>query len=176
MKTVIGLCGPAGVGKDTAADYLVKNHGFRRISFAAPIYDMLTALGFPPPATREEKEAIHPMWGFSWRHAAQTLGTEWGRSLDQDIWLKLLVRRIKDSHTSKFVISDVRFENEARTIRDNGGRILHLHGRASDLGSRAKHASEVLVNFKDGEDWEIDNKGSIEDLHAELHYYLHHVL
>lgn len=176
MKAVIGICGPAGVGKDTVADYLCKVHGFRRVSFAAPIYDMLTALGFPAPATREEKEAIHPMWGFSWRHAAQTLGTEWGRSLDKDIWLKLLVRRIKDSAHCKFVISDVRFENEAHTIRDNGGTLLHLSGRAADLGERANHASEVPVAVEEAYDWQVDNSGSMEDLYAEIDYFVRHKL
>lgn len=172
MKTVLGFCGPAGSGKDTAANYLVEYHGFVRISFAQPIYDMLDAMGFPAPATREEKEAINPRWGLSWRHAAQTLGTEWGRKLDQDIWLRILVHRIKDSKHDKFVISDVRFENEAHTIRDNGGRILHLTGRAADLGARANHASEALVKFKADEDWKIDNSQGIEDMHAQLSYFL----
>lgn len=172
MKTVIGICGPAGVGKDTAANYLCERHGFRRISFAAPIYDMLAAMGFPAPATREEKEAVHPAWGFSWRHAAQTLGTEWGRSLDRDIWLKLLVRRIKEDAWDKFVISDVRFENEAHTIRDNGGTLLHMSGRAADLGERASHASEVPIVFSPDHDFPIDNSYGVDILYAQLDVYV----
>ncbi len=172
MKTVIGICGPAGVGKDTAANYLCERHGFRRISFATPIYDMLAAMGFPAPATREEKEAVHPAWGFSWRHAAQTLGTEWGRSLDRDIWLRLLVRRIKEDAWDKFVISDVRFENEAHTIRDNGGTLLHMSGRAADLGERASHASEVPVVFSPDHDFPIDNSYGVDILYAQLDVYV----
>jgi hypothetical protein len=34
---IIGLCGPAGSGKDTAADFLVKNHGFVKVAFADPL-------------------------------------------------------------------------------------------------------------------------------------------
>ncbi len=34
---IIGLCGPAGSGKDTAADFLVKNHGFAKVAFADPL-------------------------------------------------------------------------------------------------------------------------------------------
>ena len=36
---IIGLVGFIGSGKDTAADYLVNFHGFRRDSFAATLKD-----------------------------------------------------------------------------------------------------------------------------------------
>jgi hypothetical protein len=34
---VVGLCGVAGSGKDTVADFLVKNHGFVKVAFADPL-------------------------------------------------------------------------------------------------------------------------------------------
>ena len=34
---IIGICGPAGSGKDTAGEYLVKNHGFVRVALADPL-------------------------------------------------------------------------------------------------------------------------------------------
>jgi len=34
---IIGLCGVAGSGKDTVADFLVKNHGFVKVAFADPL-------------------------------------------------------------------------------------------------------------------------------------------
>ena len=36
---IIGFVGLIGSGKDTAADYLVNNRGFKRDSFAAPLKD-----------------------------------------------------------------------------------------------------------------------------------------
>lgn len=34
---IIGICGQAGAGKDTVADFLVENHGFVKIALADPI-------------------------------------------------------------------------------------------------------------------------------------------
>jgi dephospho-CoA kinase len=38
---IIGICGLIGAGKDTAADYLVNFHEFRRDSFAATLKERL---------------------------------------------------------------------------------------------------------------------------------------
>ena len=34
---IIGVCGQAGAGKDTIADFLVKDHKFVKLSFADPL-------------------------------------------------------------------------------------------------------------------------------------------
>lgn len=41
---IIGFCGLKGAGKDTAADYLVKNYDFEKVSFAAPMKRAVAAL------------------------------------------------------------------------------------------------------------------------------------
>ena len=41
---IIGICGFIGSGKDTAADYLVNSHGFRRESFANSLKDAVAAV------------------------------------------------------------------------------------------------------------------------------------
>jgi len=44
MTNILGLSGYAQSGKDTIADYLVKNYGYTKISFADPIRKALYAL------------------------------------------------------------------------------------------------------------------------------------
>ena len=151
---IIGISGKAGSGKDTVADYLVQSYGFTKVSFASTLKNMLSAAGFPEPSNRDDKEKLIDGFDFSWRHAAQTLGTEWGRvCLDDDIWVKLTMRNLEPHRN--YVFSDVRFPNEADAIR-NIGHIIHLSGRMVDLGNASQHTSEVPLEVK-AEDAVIEN-------------------
>jgi hypothetical protein len=174
-----GMTGKAGAGKDTLADYLVREHGFTKLSFAGPLKAMLAAAGMPEPASRELKEMPVPGFDFTWREAAQKLGTEWGRALDAEIWTKVVEQRIAREAAlyslpgtgPRFVLSDVRFENEAAMIRRLGGKVLHVTGRAADLGANAGHASEAGIAVVEG-DIEIDNSGFLDAAVLQLHYGL----
>ena len=163
---LVGLTGRAGSGKDTVADWFVKHHKFKKMSFAQPIKVALSALDMPEPADRERKEQPIPGFSFTWREAAQKLGTEWGRSLDENLWVKLVQKRLHIA-MSNVVISDVRFENEAAMIREMGGTILHIQGRQASLGENAIHVSEAGIELHI-EDIVVDNRGSIEELYEQL--------
>lgn len=158
---LVGITGPAGVGKDTLAGFL----GYPTDSFASTLKIMLAAAGLPEPATREEKEAVVPGLGFSWRQAAQHLGTAWGRMLNQDLWVLLLLQRAKASGFDIITVTDVRFENEASLIRQCGV-LCHLKGRETTVsGEAARHVSEVGILQESG-DYCILNSGNLADLKA----------
>lgn len=159
---IVGICGKGGSGKDTVADVLV-GYGARKLSFAGPLKAMLATIGIHEPATREEKEAINPLWGFSYRQAAQTLGTEWGRSLRPDLWVWITAKAL-EHQAEHIVFSDVRFENEADVIRKAGGVIWHIKGRQSTVAADlSNHASEKGIALKNG-DTVYYNTGSLQDL------------
>jgi len=158
---LMGITGKAGAGKDTIADYLVREHGFTKLSFAGPLKAMLAAAGMPEPANRADKELPVPGFDFTWREAAQTLGTQWGRSLDPDIWVKVMERKLAQWPEARVVFSDVRFENEAAVIRRLGGKVLHVIGRHAELGENAGHASEAGIAFLNCVDYYIDNSGDL---------------
>jgi hypothetical protein len=57
-------------------------------------------------------------------------------------------------------------------IRGLGGRILHLAGRAADLGKNAGHASEAGVTCLPSCDGIIDNSGKFEFTTQQVISYL----
>lgn len=173
---IFGAAGPAGAGKDTVADYLVKHHGFTKMAFADPLRSMMAAGGFPEPVDRALKEALVEGFDFTWRDGIQKLGTQWGRELDPDIWVKLIEKRILYLQSvqqyvggvAKIVLSDVRFENEANMLRALGGCVLHCGGRRVNLGVHALHISEAGCWFYPDDDELIDNSSSLQELYRQL--------
>ena len=138
---LIGVAGVAGSGKNTVADYLTEHYGYEQVSFAAILKKMLAVAGCPEPSNRDLKEANIEGFNFSWRHMAQTLGSEWGRDcLHPDIWVLLTMRGLRPD--GKYVVSDCRFQNEADAIINAGGSMVHLYGRSVELGNLANHVSE----------------------------------
>lgn len=149
---IVGFAGKAGSGKSTLSKYLAENHHFIELSFAGPLKAMMAQVGLPEPKDRAAKEQPVEGFNFTWREAAQRLGTEWGRSLDPDIWVKIMENVIhRFSDDVRIVFADVRFDNEAEMIRRLGGKVLHVTGRAADLGANAGHSSEAGVTWADGD-------------------------
>lgn len=150
-RHIIGLAGVAGSGKDTVADYLVRQHGYTKIAFADPLRAMTAALlpylGIQGDTThllqhdRAFKEADLPLIHRSPRHLLQTLGTEWGRNLVRpDMWLRIAEHRVMLT-SGPVVITDVRFANEATLVRRMGGRMWCLS--RCGAGIPGNHSSEM---------------------------------
>ena len=85
MPLLIGLTGRARVGKDTAASFLANDYLLKRYAFAQPIKDAAEAMGFARSVYDNDdmKERVIQGLGVSYRRILQTLGTEWGRSLNR---------------------------------------------------------------------------------------------
>lgn len=180
---IIGLAGNAGTGKDTAAEYLQDWHGFHRFAFADPMRAMLDGLldccGIDHAWLYERslKEEVIPELGCSYRHLAQTLGTEWARELiHPEFWVRTaaVALGLHDLPCSspvhdRIVISDVRFPNEAEWITRMGGVVIRLHRPTPGV---RPHISEALLS--DIEPWAcIDNSGTLEQLEQQLAGHVH---
>lgn len=161
-KLLVGIAGAAGVGKDTVANILKKHFQFNQDAFAAPIKSMLKSIGIDEPIDRIGKERILPGWDFSYRKAAQTLGTEWGRTLQSDLWLQIAKNKIPNH--ARLCFSDVRFENEADLIRAHKGVIFHVEGRGTSASKEnASHISESGI-LRHPSDFVIDNSTTHKQL------------
>lgn len=154
--TLIGLTGLAGTGKDSAALYLCREYGFVQAAFADPLRSMVlqfleeAGLDHAWLTERRCKERLITGLGVSARALMQVLGTEVGRALHPDLWVRHLALRLgldgQPGSTpvhDRIVLSDVRFGNESAWLRARGGRLVRLH-RDTAAGVRP-HASELQV-------------------------------
>jgi hypothetical protein len=135
---IIGICGFIGSGKDTAADYLVNFHEFKRESFASTLKDavasvfgwdreMLEGRTGQSRLWREETDLwwsnrlgmpITPRW------VLQNWGTNVLRAhFHDDIWIASLENKLRTSKDN-IVISDCRFPNEISGLKSQGGKIV----------------------------------------------------
>lgn len=104
------------------------------------------------------------------RIALQTLGTEWGRRLHDDIWAKAALNKIMASDMRCWCISDLRFVNELDAVKAVGGYVVRLMRgeRKSSHASEAELDSIPLTHF----DKVIENHGTLEELYSTLRDYV----
>lgn len=168
---LIGLCGPAGCGKTTIAEWLRDHRGYRIVSFADPLYDAVSIItGVPVDRLKDRavKENDLPGIGRSPRYLLQTLGTEWGRSMvSDDIWVQAAMARVRGGED--VVIPDVRFDNEAQAIVDRGGSVFYVvrPGWRCLEPAQAAHASERGVAIDKIASF-VDNSGTVDQAVANL--------
>lgn len=81
------------------------------------------------------------------RHVLQTLGTEWGRAIDSDLWVNLALRRAREllvGGAPLVVVTDGRFRNELLAVRATGGATVRLVTQGAGLtGEVSQHSSET---------------------------------
>ena len=200
---IIGICGFIGSGKDTAANYLVGWHGFRRDSFAGALKDAVaTVFGWDrelleglTPEARAWREQIDPWWAerlnmphLTPRWVLQYWGTEVCRQgFHDDIWIAALENRLRQ-RTGHTVISDVRFPNEIKAIKEQGGKIVWIRRgpdpewcstlvemrQNSTLGICTDYMRQFNVHASEwawvGTEFDavVDNNGSVEQLYESL--------
>ena len=165
---LIGLTGRARSGKSTAAEHLVGTYLLEHYAFADPLRDGLMAIFNLDPTDFEGDRKEQPLaWlDRSPRQLMQSMGTEWARNtVHPDVWVKLAEQNL-DYMTKAlgavlgFVISDVRFENEADLIRRRGGTVIHIF--RPDAPAVNPHASEAgVAAHKD--DLTLTNYGTVEE-------------
>lgn len=172
---IIGISGVARSGKDTLANGFVEI--FNELGIKAKRYALADelkrevkpfvkkALGIDVfNLTDEEKAVVRPFLVF-W-------GTHIRRKNNDNCWIEALEKQLKSDTLN--IISDIRYENEADWVKNNGGILIHI-SRIGDFGniiqapneeeryndpilSRKSDASFVWQTFGD------DNKQPLTDI------------
>lgn len=145
---IIGLSGYAQSGKDTVADVLVKEYEFERITFADPIRKILYAID--PKINGNSLVELVDDYGWDIakknpevREMLQHLGYSARVHIYQDIWIMAAFSKMRED--ANYVITDVRFQNEAEVIQNHGGNIWRVQRPGVEAVNA--HVSE----------WEMDN-------------------
>ena len=202
---IIGLLGFKGSGKGTVGEILIKR-GFHQLSFASPVKD-ITSVMFNWPRNLLEgnteesrifREKPDEFWSkqfgeeFSPRKALQLIGTEVGRNVfHTDFWIIKMRQQLQDN-TKNYVITDVRFPNELKMLRELGAIFICVQRGLSphwyDIAAKANrgdvsaekfmkeriqvHESEWRWIQKDEFDYVIENNNTVEDLERQTIYCL----
>jgi len=182
----IGLFGYAGSGKDTVAEYLVKNYQYTRIAFADPLKEMALSIdpivwtgeiiGTPEVPRDDDAE------GYRLSALVQTEGWETakrsypevrrflrslGRTMrdrDPDYWLDIARGKFAsaDSLNMPVVVTDVRHENEYLSLRDDW-RFTMVRIDRPGTDTEADPESGTLIKSVTP-DWIIRNDTTIDFL------------
>lgn len=174
-RMVIGLTGKARAGKDTVGEYLVKHHGFVRVSFADKVREAALALNPMIGILFNTGTRLHDIVkDLGWekakenpnvRQLLQRLGTEVGRNLfGENCWVEAVDRDLQKHQPKRIVFTDVRFDNEAEYVRELGGEVWNVS--RPDAAPVSDHASEQGLS-KSVDDIVV-NQHSLADLYEQV--------
>lgn len=162
---IIGLSGYAQSGKDTVASILTANYGYKRVAFADPIRKLLYELN-PHLSKHHSLQEFVDEYGWDIakktsevRSLLQNLGVAARKVISEDVWVDAAFNQM--SKPGNYVITDVRFENEANKVKEFGGEVWRIKrpGIEAVNGHISEHA---LDGYK--ADKILSNGGSLEEL------------
>lgn len=191
MGILIALSGYKGSGKDTAADYLVREHGYVRCSFADALkelvarqYDIpleymhepgkkeLPLQQYPVIAGDPFSERIHQILsaelvsGYWTPRALCILEGSIKRSVHSNYWVRTVVNQILSDPERNYVISDLRYKTEVDTLKLFLPNAVYTRVCRWDSVSTNDPSERNLDDYKF--DIYLDNRDTVDSLYASL--------
>jgi hypothetical protein len=172
LKLLVGIVGRKQAGKDTTADILAarfKSIGYPpiRASFADSLKEEIAAATGGNVETINRNKHLPEV-----RKLLQWWGTDLRREqYGKTYWTDKFLQMYTDLTGPAFVyVADVRFQNEALTIRRAGGLLVRIFRQEADKVEDT-HASEVELG-KIVWDLSVNNDSTIQNLEWELIRYV----
>ena len=164
---IIGLSGYAQSGKDTVASILVSQYGFTRVAFADKIRELLYEMN---PMVKDGFTLQGVVDAYGWdkaklyfpevRRLLQDLGVGARKLFGENFWVHQAMNSMANAYPN-VVVTDVRFINEADTLKTNSGQLWRV--KRPGIEAVNNHVSEHdLDGYK--VDQILHNGGTIEEL------------
>lgn len=157
---IIGISGYAGSGKDTLANCF-EQYGYKRIAFADKVKELAVRLNPELQKRIDNAEELEDIKRTDpdVRRWLQEVGVTAREVLGDDVWVRAALDGLGDG---KYVISDVRFKNEAEMLRQRGACLIRIN--RPGVGPANNHISEV--DLQDYRHWHrvINNDRDIASL------------
>jgi dephospho-CoA kinase len=171
MRLLIGITGQMGSGKTTAAKYLVEKYCFRRKQISGKMREIAQELGLKP--TRKFLQGIGKFM----------------REIDDDVWIRYLVKKINEITSKSIVIDDIRRKNEVDYLKPLGFKFIRIESSSSERKERIASRDSQKISKEDWKKWSnhlteiqvaeldvdyiLENNGTIQSLMKKLDELIH---
>lgn len=169
---MIGLLGTKGVGKTTIARHIEDVYGYKKMSFASPLKNAVKEIFLfsDDQLYTHKKDIIDFRWNITPRSCLQYIGTDLMRDSSivkgQNFWINRLEFELSPN-TLKYVIDDVRFQNEVDYIHKKGGFVIKIDRNLCENPQfEDTHKSEIETNCIKNYNYIIRNNSTIQDAYA----------
>lgn len=192
LPRCIAMSGWKQSGKDTVADFLVREYGYRKASFASALKDMVSATykipreymdssthkemplhNYPAISTDAFSIQIHEMLkselssGFWTPRAVLILEGSIKRAVNSNFWVRSVASEILSAPSNiNYVISDMRYKSEADTLRILLPSLITMRLDRFDSIDTQDPSERDLDDYKF--DIQLGNRGTVTDLQTTL--------
>lgn len=157
MPIKIAFGGKMRVGKDTAVKYCKSQvDSYDHFSFAEPVYEIMK-FAQKTAGLKYNKD----------RKFLQYIGTDWGRAIDENIWINVLLEKGNKSTKNYIFVSDIRFENEFEALKQDGWICVKIVKKTKLVDS---HISENNLDTIEDYKWDyiVTNNSNINNFYNKI--------
>jgi hypothetical protein len=165
---IIAFSGYGGSGKDTAAEIIKAIDSDCEIKkFAGKLKQVATIItGIKDFEDKKDLFVVNltgKLMQISKRDYLQLLGTDCIRTIFPDAWVDALFLDYQGYNLSRWLITDLRFDNEYNRVKELGGYVVRINrGKPAN-----DHSSEILLDNHEF-DYNIENNGTLQEFYKNV--------
>lgn len=138
-------------GKDTACDYLVSKYGGKKLTIAAPLYQIANYIQMTLGKTVKKDPVL-----------LQTIGQSLRQLYGDNIWIDRL-----GNPAENVFVSDLRYKNEAAALKARGFTLVKIVKLDRTIDRDPNHMSEIDLDDYQF-DYVIENNGTLDEFYQKL--------